>query len=58
MSNFLIALIAAIGAGGWIYNKFQKMNGGLTQRSLTAAGSSALGIFVVLLILLSIFVKS
>jgi len=54
MSRGVISLLIAIGAGTWIYNKFMKYTGSLTQRSLIAAISSAIVIFLVMFFLLGI----
>jgi len=54
MSKAVISLLLAIGLGTWIYNKFMKTTGSLTQRSLLAAGISALVIFLVSFLTLSL----
>ena len=38
MSNFLASFLFALGASAWVYNKVQRQNGGLAERSLIAAG--------------------
>jgi hypothetical protein len=47
MSEGLIAFLVAVGATAWIYNKFMRTTGGLTQRSFLAAGISGIVIFLV-----------
>jgi hypothetical protein len=55
-SNVTIALIFAIGAGGWIFAKLQHQSGNQTKQSLMAAGiGGALLFIVVLLVLNSLF---
>ncbi|HZP55236.1 MAG TPA: hypothetical protein VFB03_00480 [Candidatus Saccharimonadales bacterium] len=54
MGKGVIALLAAISGTVWIYNKFMKNTGNLTQRSMIAAGAAGLVIFIVLLIVLSL----
>lgn len=38
MGNFLTSFLFALGVMAWVYNQAQNRNGGLTQRSLIAAG--------------------
>jgi cytochrome bd-type quinol oxidase subunit 1 len=38
MGNFLTSFLFALGVSAWVYSKAQRQNGGLTQRSLVAAG--------------------
>lgn len=47
MPDFLVTFIFALGASAWVYNKAQHYNGGLTQRSLTAAGVCFVVAFIV-----------
>ncbi len=47
MSRFVIAFLIAAGLGTWIYNKFMKTTGSLTQRSVIAASVSGVVIFIV-----------
>lgn len=54
-SNFLIGLVFAIGAGGWIYAKTMRSTGGNTKSSLMAAGVSGFIIMILLVILLNMF---
>lgn len=46
MSNTVIALFAAFGAGGWIYNRFMRTTGGNKQTAITTAVVSGIVIFV------------
>ena len=51
MNRVFIAVVFAVGVGAWVYGKFQKSNGGLTQRSLigaTVAGVIAFTLFITL----------
>jgi hypothetical protein len=57
MSNALVALFFAAGAGAWIYAKFSKSTGNNTKSSSIAAAASALFIFVLLYFILGIFLK-
>jgi hypothetical protein len=50
----LISLFAAAGAGAWIYNRFMKTTGNLTQRSAIAATASGVGIFLVVYLFLGL----
>jgi hypothetical protein len=50
MSKYLIALIAAIGAGGWAYSKIQRRTGGNTQTSLLMAGVAGVIVFLFIII--------
>jgi len=45
--NVLIALLAALGGGTWVYTKFMRRTGNNTKNSLVSAGIVALIIFVV-----------
>ncbi len=49
MSKAFIALVFALGVSGWVYNKSMRQTGGLTQRSLTAAGVVGAIAFIVFL---------
>ncbi len=57
MSNALIALFFAGGAGAWIYAKFSKSTGNNTKSSSIAAVASALFIFVLFYFMLGLFIK-
>jgi hypothetical protein len=48
MSPFIVSLLVAVGAGAWIYTKFQRSSGNNTQQSAKAAGIAGLIIFIVL----------
>ena len=52
MGKGLIAFLIAVSSTTWIYNKFMKTTGSLTQRSLLAAALSGIAIFIVSYILL------
>jgi len=52
MGKGFIALLTAVGATTYIYNKFMKTTGSLTQRSMIAAGVAGIAIFLVLYLLL------
>ena len=49
MNNVLIAIVFGLGVGAWVYSKFQKSNGGLTQRSLIGAAIAGFFAFLVFL---------
>ena len=59
MSNAVISLLMAVGAGTWIFSKFQRSSGGSvnTKQSVIAAAVSALLIFIFIYLLLGTFVK-
>jgi len=57
MSNALVALFFAAGAGTWIYAKFSKTTGNNTKTAATAAAASALFIFVVFYFILGLIIK-
>lgn len=57
MSNFLVSLLAAAGAGTWIYNRFQRYTGGQTKRSLMVAAISSVLIFLVFLAVMNLVFK-
>ena len=54
MGKGLISLFVAVGATTWIYNKFMRTTGNLTQRSLVAAGFAGFIIFLVMYLLLGL----
>ena len=56
-SNFAIALLFALGFGGWVYSKIYKKSGGNNSSSLTVAGLSAFAALVIGLVLLNMFIK-
>ena len=57
MSNALIALFFAGGAGAWIYAKLNRSTGNNTKSAGIAAAISALFIFVLLYFILGLIVK-
>lgn len=57
-TNFTIALVFSIGAGGWIYAKMQQQNGGQAKQSLMAAGIGGLVLLLVLWMILGMIFKS
>lgn len=52
MSDILIALLATLGAGTWIYSKIYRSTGGNTKSSLIFAAASGLVIFLAVTTLL------
>jgi len=46
MSAFVVSLLFAIGAGTWIYTRFQRSSGNNTKQSLIAAGFCAAVLFI------------
>lgn len=50
MSNALLALLVAVSASAWIYNKLMKTTGGNTKSALSGAAISGVLIFVLVLI--------
>jgi len=53
MGEGLIAFLFAVGATAWIYNKFMRTTGNLSQRSILAAVVSGLAIFFATWVILS-----
>ena len=53
MNSVFIAVVFAVGIGAWVYGKFQRSNGGLTQRSLIGAAVAGVIAFIVFLTLAS-----
>lgn len=53
MSSFVIALLFAIGGGGWIYAKTSRTTGGNTQTAITMGAVAGVAIFIIAMILLS-----
>lgn len=51
MSRFIIALLVAIGVGGWVYAKIQRRTGGITQTSLMMAVAAGFIAFLFIFIL-------
>lgn len=54
MGKGLISFLVAVGAGAWIYNKFMRYTGNVTQRAVTAAVASGIVIFFAMFIILGI----
>lgn len=55
LSNVMVGLFAAVGAGAWVYSKVQHQTGGNTQNSLIVAGFAALGAFLAVVTFLQFF---
>ena len=53
MNSVFIAVVFAVGVGSWVYGKFQKSNGGLTQRSLIGAAVAGVIAFILFITLAS-----
>lgn len=53
MNRVFIAVVFAVGVGAWVYGKFQKSNGGLTQRSLIGAAVASVIAFILFITLAS-----
>ena len=53
MNRVFIAVVFAVGVGAWVYGKFQKSNGGLTQRSLIGAAVAGVLAFILFITLAS-----
>lgn len=53
MSNFVIALLIAIGSGTWIYSKMYNRTGGNNTNAITVAALGGFVIFLFVLLLLS-----
>ena len=51
MNSVFIAVVFGLGIGAWVYGKFQRSNGGLTQRSLIGAAVAGIMAFIVFLTL-------
>ena len=54
MGPALIAFLIAVSATAWIYNKFMRNTGNLTQRAVVAAAVSGLVIFFAAWVILSL----
>ena len=54
MSNSLIALIASVSAGVWIYTKIMRSSGNNNSSSITVAVISGVVIFAVAVLLLGL----
>lgn len=52
MSNEVIGLLFAVGAGAWVYAKTARTTGGNTQSALIVAGVAAVFVFLIIWILL------
>ena len=57
MNSVFIAIVFGVGVGAWVYGKFQKSNGGLTQRSLIGAAVAGLMAFIVFLTIAGTLLK-
>lgn len=47
MSNFVVALIFAVGVGAWVYSKVIRRAGGNTTTSIVASVVVAIVVFIV-----------
>jgi hypothetical protein len=56
-SNFTVALLFGIGAGGWIYAKMYRQSGGNTKSALLVSGIAGFGLFLLVLIVMGLFLK-
>lgn len=57
MSNFVIALLIAIGSGTWIYSKMYNRTGGNNTNAITVAALGGFVLFLFVLLLLSFIPK-
>jgi len=57
MNSVFIAIVFGVGVGAWVYGKFQKSNGGLTQRSLIGAAVAGIMAFIVFLTIAGTLLK-
>lgn len=48
MSNFVVALLGAVGASTWLFTKLQRRSGGNTQQSLVMCAMIGIIILAVL----------
>jgi hypothetical protein len=55
MNSVIVALLAGIGGGAWIYAKMSRQTGGNTKSALTVAAVGAAGIFVLVWTLFGLF---
>ena len=53
MTDWTIALLFALGAGGWIYNKLMRSTGNNRSNSLVGATGAAALLFIMLYIILN-----
>lgn len=56
-TNVSIALVAAVGAGGWIYAKMYRSSGGDNKSALTVASIGGFIAFLLILGLAGLFFK-
>jgi len=54
MGNGLIAFMVAVGVSVWVYGKIMRSTGSNTKNSLIVAGSAAVIIFIILIMLLKL----
>jgi ABC-type Fe3+ transport system permease subunit len=57
LSNFGIGLLFGLGVSAWVYNKMQRQTGGNLKSAATVAAVAGLFGLVVVMMLLSLFVK-
>ena len=57
MGPLLVAFLFTAGSAAWLYNKFMKYTGGVTQRAVTATGVSAAFIFIISYIIFRAILK-
>ncbi len=56
-SNATVALLGGLGVGAWVYNRAYHTNGGVAKNSLILGGAAGGGTFLLVLTLMSIFLK-
>ncbi len=54
----MIALLAGLGAGGWVYSKFHHRTGGNVRNALVAGALAGVFAFIVIISLLSLLFPS
>lgn len=55
MSNWVVALFAALGVAGWLYPRVDLRTAHNTQNTLTVCGVAGLAVFIVVFTLLNMF---
>lgn len=58
MSNVMIAILFALGAGAWVYSKMYRRTGGNNKNAIIIGASVSLLVFVATIVLLGSFVNS
>lgn len=57
-SNAMVAFLAAIGSGAWVYSKMFRQTGGNTTNALVVAGGIGLVVFLAVILILGVVFSS